>query len=182
MKSVVITGANRGIGLELTKQFLDNGSKVYATFRSDSGGLEQIDNPNLNTYQLDVRDGDLIQKLVESIGAETDEEGQKKMFEEIRRQDDDVDTEQMDRVREERQISEDSETARGEAVQQRNDNSNTGATGGGGNTGSRPTWNTGETFVTHVQAGTRTLEPSGISYNSLTADMSKRFAVLPDVT
>ncbi|MFL2982605.1 MAG: SDR family oxidoreductase [Candidatus Poseidoniaceae archaeon] len=72
MKSVVITGANRGIGLELTKQFLDNGSKVYATFRSDSGGLEQIDNPNLNTYQLDVRDGDLIQKLVESIDVEVD--------------------------------------------------------------------------------------------------------------
>ena len=72
MKSVVITGANRGIGLELTKQFLDNGSKVYATFRSDSGGLEQIDNPNLNTYQLDVRDGDLIQKLVESIDGKVD--------------------------------------------------------------------------------------------------------------
>ena len=72
MKSVVITGANRGIGLELTKQFLDNGSKVYATFRSDSGGLEQIDNPNLNTYQLDVRDGELIQKLVESIDGEVD--------------------------------------------------------------------------------------------------------------
>lgn len=72
MKSVVITGANRGIGLELTKQFLDNGSKVYATFRSDSGGLEQIDNPNLKTYQLDVRDGDLIQKLVESIDGEVD--------------------------------------------------------------------------------------------------------------
>ena len=72
MKSVVITGANRGIGLELTKQFLDNGCKVYATFRIDSGGLEQIDNPNLNTYQLDVRDGDLIQKLVESIDGEVD--------------------------------------------------------------------------------------------------------------
>ena len=72
MKSVVITGANRGIGLELTKQFLDNGSKVYATFRSDSGGLEQIDSPNLNTYQLDVRDGELIQKLVESIDGEVD--------------------------------------------------------------------------------------------------------------
>ena len=72
MKSVVITGANRGIGLEVTKQFLDNGCTVYATFRSDSGGLEQIDSPNLNTYQLDVRDGDLIQKLVESIDGEVD--------------------------------------------------------------------------------------------------------------
>jgi len=72
MKSVVITGANRGIGLELTKQFLENGSKVYATFRNDSGGLGKIDNPNLNTYKLDVRDGELIQKLVESIDGEVD--------------------------------------------------------------------------------------------------------------
>ena len=72
MKSVVITGANRGIGLELTKQFLDNGSKVHATFRNDSGGLEQIDNPNLNIHRLDVRDGDLIQQLVESIDGEVD--------------------------------------------------------------------------------------------------------------
>ena len=72
MKSVVITGANRGIGLELTKQFLDNGHKVYATFRSDSGGLGQINNTNLNTFQLDVRNIELIQKMVESIDGEID--------------------------------------------------------------------------------------------------------------
>ena len=72
MKSVVITGANRGIGLELTKQFLDNGDKVYATFRSDSGGLGQINNTNLNTFQLDVRNIELIQKMVESIDGEID--------------------------------------------------------------------------------------------------------------
>ena len=39
MKSVVVTGANRGIGLELVKQLLDSGYRVYATHRSEVGGL-----------------------------------------------------------------------------------------------------------------------------------------------
>ena len=67
MKSVVITGANRGIGLELTKQFLALGNKVYATYRSDMGGLKQITDKNLHTYQLDVRDQYKIEKMSNSI-------------------------------------------------------------------------------------------------------------------
>ena len=47
MKCVVITGANRGIGLELCKQFLAKGNLVFATYRSNMGGLEDIENPNL---------------------------------------------------------------------------------------------------------------------------------------
>ena len=46
MKSVVVTGANSlnpinnlGIGLELVKQLLDSGFRVYATHRSEMGGL-----------------------------------------------------------------------------------------------------------------------------------------------
>jgi len=67
MKSVVITGANRGIGLELTKQLLALGNKVYATYRSDMGGLKQITDKNLHTYQLDVRDQDKIENMSNSI-------------------------------------------------------------------------------------------------------------------
>lgn len=33
MKKVLITGSNRGIGLELTKQLLQNGETVFATCR-----------------------------------------------------------------------------------------------------------------------------------------------------
>ena len=58
MKSVVITGANRGIGLELCKQFLAKGNRVFATYRNNVGGLEEIDNPNLSTFKLDVRDAE----------------------------------------------------------------------------------------------------------------------------
>ena len=45
MKSVVVTGANRGIGLELVKQLLDSGFRVFATHRSEMGGLANINNP-----------------------------------------------------------------------------------------------------------------------------------------
>ena len=48
MKSVVVTGANRGIGLELVKQLLDSGCRVYATYRSEKGGLVDISNQNLS--------------------------------------------------------------------------------------------------------------------------------------
>lgn len=39
MKSVLITGANRGIGLALTKRFLADGYKVFAVCREASVGL-----------------------------------------------------------------------------------------------------------------------------------------------
>jgi NAD(P)-dependent dehydrogenase (short-subunit alcohol dehydrogenase family) len=39
MKTVVITGANRGIGLELTKRFLEQGATVYGLCRQSSTEL-----------------------------------------------------------------------------------------------------------------------------------------------
>ena len=72
MKSVVITGANRGIGLELCKQFLANGYRVFATYRSNSGGLEDISNPNLSTFKLDVRDASNVQAFASSIEGSVD--------------------------------------------------------------------------------------------------------------
>jgi len=90
----------------------------------------------INDYN--VKSGELIEEdtkldaAVDSISSETDEKSAENIYEDKRRED--VDTTEMDRVREERQISEDSETARDEAVQQRNATRDTGAKGGGGNT------------------------------------------------
>ena len=67
MKTALITGANRGIGLELTRQLLDSGYKVNATFRSNKGGLEEIDNGNLRIHQVDVRDKMQISSLIQSL-------------------------------------------------------------------------------------------------------------------
>ena len=72
MKSVVVTGANRGIGLELVKQLLNSGYRVYATHRSEMGGLAGLSNQNLSIHQMDVRDKKAIQVLVDSIEGEID--------------------------------------------------------------------------------------------------------------
>ena len=72
MKSVVVTGANRGIGLELVKQLLDSGYRVYATYRSEKGGLEDITNQNLSLHKMDVRDSAGIEELSNSIEGKID--------------------------------------------------------------------------------------------------------------
>tara|TARA_B100001778_G_scaffold169037_1_gene138950 strand:- start:5245 stop:5916 length:672 start_codon:yes stop_codon:yes gene_type:complete len=72
MKSVVVTGANRGIGLELVKQLLDSGCRVYATYRSEKGGLEDITNQNLSLHKMDVRDSSGIDDLSDSIEGKID--------------------------------------------------------------------------------------------------------------
>ena len=72
MKAAVVTGANRGIGLELTKQLLDSNFKVHATYRSSLGGLEDIQNQSLFTHRLDVRDNDAITSLANSIEGSID--------------------------------------------------------------------------------------------------------------
>ena len=72
MKSVVVTGANRGIGLELVKKLLDSGFRVYATHRSEMGGLTSINNQNLSIHQMDVRDPAAIEELSNSIDGKID--------------------------------------------------------------------------------------------------------------
>ena len=72
MKSVVVTGANRGIGLELVKQLLDSGYRVYATYRSEKGELEDITNQNLSLHKMDVRASAGIDELSNSIEGKID--------------------------------------------------------------------------------------------------------------
>jgi NAD(P)-dependent dehydrogenase (short-subunit alcohol dehydrogenase family) len=69
MKTALVTGANRGIGLELTLQLLDSGYDVHATYRSSKGGLEEIQNSALNIYQMDVRNKEEISAVIKSISS-----------------------------------------------------------------------------------------------------------------
>jgi NAD(P)-dependent dehydrogenase (short-subunit alcohol dehydrogenase family) len=69
MKTALVTGANRGIGLELTLQLLDSGYDVHATYRSSKGGLEEIQNSALNIHQMDVRNKEEISAVIKSISS-----------------------------------------------------------------------------------------------------------------
>lgn len=66
MDTIVITGANRGIGLELTKRFLEAGESVVATCRDLQalGGLEKLaDSLHLKIQSLEVRDAESVSRL-----------------------------------------------------------------------------------------------------------------------
>jgi len=59
--TVVITGANRGIGLEFVRQWLERGAVVHATYRATMGGLSDLEHPLLTCHRVDVRsDEDLV--------------------------------------------------------------------------------------------------------------------------
>lgn len=70
-KNVFITGANRGIGLELTRQYLAAGQKVFASARDPSTeGLSRLTErypDNLKIVMLDVTDESNIQTVAGSI-------------------------------------------------------------------------------------------------------------------
>lgn len=74
MASVLVTGASRGIGLELTRQYAELGWRVYATCRSpeDSGPLAELAqaHPLLSIHRLDVTDHAAIDALAEELAGQ----------------------------------------------------------------------------------------------------------------
>lgn len=63
-KKLLITGANRGIGLQLTQQYLDHGWRVYATYRQHMGAeLAALECDKLTLLPLDVADDNSIAGL-----------------------------------------------------------------------------------------------------------------------
>lgn len=64
-KNVVITGANRGIGLALTKQFLSRGYQVFALCRQSSEQLEETEATVVE--QVDVASEDGLTNMVKGL-------------------------------------------------------------------------------------------------------------------
>lgn len=65
MENILITGANRGIGLELSRLFQGRGSTVYATCRKVSAELGAL---NINVIEgIDVSDSQSIDKLSKAL-------------------------------------------------------------------------------------------------------------------
>lgn len=54
--NVLITGANRGIGLTFTRHYLDRGHDVWGCYRSDPAGLAEEQHAALRLVRWDVRD------------------------------------------------------------------------------------------------------------------------------
>ncbi|MBL8630934.1 MAG: SDR family oxidoreductase [Rhodospirillaceae bacterium] len=73
MPTVLITGANRGLGLELTTQYCADGWNVIAACRNPSDGpeLQVLDQkyPSLNVHALDVADFAAIDNLAATLKA-----------------------------------------------------------------------------------------------------------------
>jgi len=71
MQKNLITGANRGIGLELTRQYLDDGWRVFACCRDPQGAEDlralQTDDSRLSLHALDVTDHAQIDALAADL-------------------------------------------------------------------------------------------------------------------
>ena len=66
MATVLITGANRGIGLEMCHQFADRGDEVIAVCRSGNRELQQ---PGIELIEgIDVANDAVIEQLAEKLG------------------------------------------------------------------------------------------------------------------
>jgi len=74
MKQLLITGANRGIGLEFTQQYLANGWRVYATYRQSPGtALAALACDALTLVPLDVaQDASILALQLQLSGIELD--------------------------------------------------------------------------------------------------------------
>jgi NAD(P)-dependent dehydrogenase (short-subunit alcohol dehydrogenase family) len=73
MATILITGAARGIGFELTKQYCEAGDRVYATTRSPEKAsqlqaLVEASDGRVTLHQMDVGDMDSVQACAREIG------------------------------------------------------------------------------------------------------------------
>lgn len=65
--NILITGANRGIGLELARQLADRGESVIAACRTPSDELQALD--VRIEAGIDVTDGDSLVRLADRLGS-----------------------------------------------------------------------------------------------------------------
>ncbi|NIM92328.1 MAG: SDR family NAD(P)-dependent oxidoreductase, partial [Anaerolineales bacterium] len=76
MQQILITGTNRGLGLEFVRQYLDRGDRVYATCRSPESAtiLQDLSKENsslLTIIELEVTNENLLDKCVKVVESHT---------------------------------------------------------------------------------------------------------------
>lgn len=73
-QTVLITGANRGLGLSLAAKFLREGFLVFATTRTPQASLHLLTDQfakTLSVVAMDVADTDSVRKAAETVAAQT---------------------------------------------------------------------------------------------------------------
>lgn len=68
-KTVIITGANRGLGLEFARQYAEAGAKVIGTARRPDAA-EELAATGARVVQLDVTDDESVAAFAEAVGEE----------------------------------------------------------------------------------------------------------------
>ena len=76
VETILITGANRGIGLALTKLSLIKNLNIEACFRDNKKSEElqelSLEHPNLNIHEMDVTNSESIKKISQNINFKVD--------------------------------------------------------------------------------------------------------------
>ena len=69
MKNILITGASRGLGLEITKQELEKNNFVLATYRTLSNDLYNLSKTctNIKLIKMDVSNNTSVKNAVNKI-------------------------------------------------------------------------------------------------------------------
>ena len=69
LPTVLVTGANRGLGLEFVRQYLNAGWRVLATCRAPASAtsLAALTHANLTILPLDVSDFDAVDQLADAL-------------------------------------------------------------------------------------------------------------------
>ena len=71
MPTVLITGANRGLGLEYARQYADEGWRVIATCRDPENAMELASlEGEVEIHELDIGDHEQILSLANSLRKE----------------------------------------------------------------------------------------------------------------
>lgn len=66
--NVLVTGANRGLGLGFVRHYLAEGATVHATAREPERAVELRAAPSVHVHRLDVRDEGQIRALAGALG------------------------------------------------------------------------------------------------------------------
>ena len=72
MATILVTGANRGLGIEFVEQYLNEGNEVIATYRSENSSIDLFEmgneRSNLKLLQLDVSSKKSLNSFAKNLG------------------------------------------------------------------------------------------------------------------